>query len=314
MTINHLAHFIRTMINGGCVKAILLLCTLICGCMGNKPVQFGAVADVQYGNKPTVGLRHYAKSLPGLEHCVSDFNQNELAFVIQLGDFIDGGPNAAAELRTLKGVYDQLTMPHYHVLGNHDFSGIDRTSTMDTLGLRRGYYRFDLRGWRFIVLDTQDVALQGGWAKDSPQYQAAVQILDALKVAGAPNAQNYNGGLSDEQLAWLEAELAEADRQKEAVIVFGHLPLAPIGEKHTLWNAPAVMSLLEKYDCVKAYFSGHDHRGGYTRHNGIHYVTLEAMVNAADKDGAWATITLSEKQITIKGLGAVTSRTLLLDK
>ena len=312
MKINYSTLPICRMTKGSCAKAILLFCLFLFGCIESRPIQFGVVADVQYADKPTASGRHYAESLPELERCVSDFNRDELAFVIQLGDLIDGGPNAAAQLRTTTAVYDQLRMPHYHVLGNHDFGGIDRTSTMDILGLQRGYYRFDIRDWRFIVLDTQDWAIYGGWAEDSPQYRAAVQMLDALKAAGAPNAMDWNGGFGDEQLAWLEAELTDADRSDKRVIVFGHLPLMPVDELHAAWNGQAVVSIFEKYGCVKAYLCGHNHQGGYVQHNGIHYITLEAMVNAAGKDGAWATVTLFGNEISIEGFGAVTTRTLRL--
>jgi 3',5'-cyclic AMP phosphodiesterase CpdA len=249
-----------------------------------------------------------------LERCVSDFNQNNPTFVIQLGDIIDGGANAAEELQAITSVYDQLQMPHYHALGNHDFAGIDRTSVMDILGLQRGYYRFDLRDWRFIVLDTQDIALQGGWPKDSRQYQAAVQMLDALKATGARNAIECNGAIGDKQLVWLENELANADKQNKRVIVFGHLPLMPADDPHAAWNRQKVVSVFEKYNCVKSYIGGHNHKGNYALHKGIHYVTLEAMVNAADKDGAWATVILSSDEMSIQGFGAVTTRTLQLSK
>jgi len=311
MNIQSLKRAASIVIKGSWLYVFLLLCGVLSGCMESQSIQFGVIADVQYADKPTAGQRHYAQSLQQLKECVNEFNSNEPAFVIQLGDFIDGGPNASAELSTCVAVYNQLRMPHYHVLGNHDFAGITRSETMDILGLERGHYRFDVADWQFIVLDTQDISLQGGWSEDSPRYLAAEKMLDTLKATGAPNANDWNGGFSDDQLNWLNTELADADRQKKPVIVFGHLPLVPTDDVHAAWNAEAVVSIFEKYDCVKAYLCGHNHQGGYVRHNGIHYVTLEAMVDSADKDGAWATIQLLPDQIMIEGVGDVTSRTLV---
>ena len=111
-------------------------------------------------------------------------------------------------------------------------------------------------------------------------------------------------------MQWLDTELTDADAQKKPVILFGHLPLMPPDEYHTAWNAPEAIAVIDKHPCVKAYFCGHRHSGGYTLHNGIHYVTFEAAVNAADAEGAWAMVQLLPDRIVIDGVGEVTSRTL----
>ncbi|MBP8606308.1 MAG: metallophosphoesterase [Phycisphaerae bacterium] len=283
-------------------------------CSNRTPaaLQFGVAADVQYAQKPPAMGRHYARSLDALKRCVEEFNRRSPAFVIQLGDLIDGGENAQEDMREAVSVYDALAMPHYHLLGNHDFSGLPRSSTMRLLGLEQAWYAFDVQGWRFVVLDTQDLAIEGGWEKSSLRYQQSLDMLIQLQAAGAANAQTYNGGLGSQQLVWLDAQLTDADRQGMPVIVFGHLPLMPSDEKHIAWNAEQVVSVFEKHCCVRAYFSGHRHSGGYTLHNGIHYITLEAMVDSADTDGAWAIVKLAPQTIIIEGTGAVASRTLEL--
>lgn len=275
-------------------------------------LQFGAVADVQYAQKPPAMGRHYSQSLDALKCCVDAFNRQSPAFVIQLGDLIDGGQKAEGEMQEAVSVYDSLTMPHYHLLGNHDFLGLERSRTMHLLGLKQAWYAFDMQGWRFVVLDTQDLAVEGGWEESSRQYQQSAVMLARLKAAGSANAQTYNGGLGSSQLAWLDAQLTDAEKQGLPVIVFGHLPLMPPDEKHIAWNAEQVVSVFEKHPCMKAYFSGHRHSGGYTLHNGIHYITIEAMVDAADGGGAWAIIRLTPQNIVIEGVGTAAFRTLEL--
>jgi hypothetical protein len=241
---------------------------------------------------------------------VADLAEKDPSFVIQLGDIIDGGPNAEQELRTIVDIYRRLPMPEYHTLGNHDFVGISRATTLETLGMDESYYFFDAGDWRFVVLDTQDMAIQGGWAMDSERYQQSVAMMEALQVTGADNAVDYNGGIGPDQKQWLAVTLEQADKKEKKVLVFGHLPLRPEGEKHTAWNGPEIVDLFENFSCVKAYFCGHQHGGGYVAENGIHYVTLEAMVDAANENGAWAVVTLSDETINIDGVGAVTSRQL----
>jgi len=156
------------------------------------------------------------------------------------------------------------------------------------------------------------MAIQGGWAKDSEKYQQSAAILAALQATGAENAVEYDGGIGPEQKQWLEATLKQARQDGKKVLVFGHLPLRPEGELHTVWNGPEIVDLFEQYPGVKAYFCGHKHSGGYTLENGIHYVTLEAMVDAANENGAWAVVTLNGQSMQIDGVGEVTSRQLPL--
>jgi len=256
--------------------------------------------------------RFYAESIGTLRQCVTDFNRRNLAFAVQLGDLVDGGLKAEIEMQSVGGVYDQLTMPHHHVLGNHEFNGLDRERAMRILGMEEAWYSFDVGNWRFVVLDTQDVAVQGGWNERDEHYRQAVAMLGRLKDVGAENAQDYNGGFGDAQLRWLDEILTQADLQERPVIVFCHLPLMPPAEKYTAWNADQAVAVFEKHACVKACFSGHHHTGGYARQNAIHYITLEAMVDAVETGGAWAIVTLSNDQIQIEGVGAVTRRTLSL--
>ncbi len=295
------------------VTVLLLLCILLCGCMRPQALQFGIIADVQYADKPQADGRYYRDSLCSLQKAVDSFNSRNLDFVIQLGDLIDGGENAEAELKQTAGVFGQIKTRTYHVLGNHDFAGLDRQTTMTALKMSEAYYSFDIKGRRCIVLDTQEIAVQGGWSEDSPTYQQACQKLEEARAKGLPNAQTYNGSLGSEQLQWLEAALTEADSEKKPVIVFSHLPLMPPEDKHAAWNAAEVVSILEKHPCVMAAISGHNHAGGYTFRNGIHYVTLEGAVDAAAQDGAWAVVTVTAHTLEIRGFGAVTSRSLPSD-
>ena len=108
----------------GCLLGLIMSM----GCRNNNRddfVEFGIIADTQYAEKDNLGARNYRDSILRLEECVVDFNNRELAFVIQLGDIIDGGDNAAEELERAVAVHNRLKAVKYHVLGNHDFWGVD---------------------------------------------------------------------------------------------------------------------------------------------------------------------------------------------
>ena len=84
-----------------------------------------------------------------------------------------------------------------------------------------------------------------------------------------------NTALPDDQLKWLEKQLRFTDGD---VYVFTHQNLAgDEGDPHVAANAAEVRKVLEKYDNVRAVYSGHRHHGGYSKINGIEYITLKAM-------------------------------------
>jgi 3',5'-cyclic AMP phosphodiesterase CpdA len=77
------------------------------------------------------------------------------------------------------------------------------------------YYAFDHGPLHFVALDTYD---------GSPERRHAFAIaVDAFDLhLGAPAVDNYGGYLSDEQLSWLEQDLARAQAAGQTIVVFGH--------------------------------------------------------------------------------------------
>lgn len=284
------------------------------GCASqSKPLTFGVVADVQYADKDTENGRYYRNSLAGLVFFVRQCNGQRVNFAVQLGDLIDGGANAGRELDYALTVYEQLNCPRYHVLGNHDFEGLRRLSVLKRLKLERGYYTVEKGGILFVVLDTQDVAVQGGWPKNSVAYKKAEELLQKALERKSPNAQPYNGSLGNQQLVWLDGVLAEAQKNHQDVIVFGHLPLLPDTDKHTAWNAGDARKILARYGCVRAYLCGHNHAGGYARENGIHYITLPGAVDSPD-GRTWATVQVWPDRMEIQGTGNIKNQTLVFEE
>jgi hypothetical protein len=158
-----------------------------------------------------------------------------------------------------------------------------------TLGPLR--YAFDLGPFRFIGLNTYD---------GSPERRHAFSIWVDIKGLhlGAPMVDNYGGYLSEAQLRWLRAEIAQASAARRPLVVFGHhdprgnasgdryhpnqaFPTDPVGPSHfEQWNydgawdsnprdrrgreratrhsGHALLRLLARHGGV--YLSGHVHR------------------------------------------------------
>lgn len=272
----------------------------------NQPLfRFGVIADVQYADKEPQSKRRFRAALEKLRACVGQLNQQDLAFVVNLGDLIDGhGAASAAELATVAGVLAQLKAPVRHVIGNHCLE-VDRPALLKTLRLDSPYYEFEVKGWRFIVLDGMDISVKA--PKGSPEARQAQQYL-----ARSPNLATYNGAIGATQLAWLKQTLADASRRKQKVIVFCHHPTLPVASLAgiTLWNAAEVESALAAAGCTRAYIAGHDHQGWYAQQDGIHHLTIPGMVDAPDESNAYAVVEVFADRLVVHGVGTVPSRVL----
>lgn len=267
--------------------------------------RFGVVADVQYADKPDAGQRHYRGALAEIESAVAAFNREPLAFVANLGDLIDGnGPESETDLDRVLEVFGRLRVPVRHVVGNHCLE-VTRPRLEAKLGLKSTWYSFRRAGWRFVVLDGMDVSLKA--PPDSPGRAAAVRWIEQH-----PKAPTYNGALGPRQLEWFRAQLQSARRAGDQVIVFCHHPVLPASSdrNHVLWNHETVWEILSENGPVAAWFSGHDHRGGYAARQGTHCVTFPGLVEAPAGRGAQAVVEVWPDRLVIQGMGMVPSRVL----
>lgn len=271
-----------------------------------KPLfTFGVVADVQYADQENSGTRHYRLSPQKLAEAVEVFNQQKVDFVISLGDFIDKN---FSSYDTLDPIVKKLKMPLRFVLGNHEFSvkEEEKDKILEKEYLKDPYYSFDKKGWRFIVLNGNDISLYAN-VKGSAKYQEADSLLKKLKAAGLRNAQTWNGAMGSEQLKWLAKELAIAQKKKQKVILTSHFPLYPDGEAELLLNAKEVRLLVEGPN-VFAYLNGHVHKSQYFAENGVHYVSFRGMVEM--DENAFAIVSVYKDHLEIKGYGKEVSRIL----
>jgi len=268
---------------------------------------FGLIADAQYCDCDTNGTRNYRASLNKMREAVDTFNKTDLAFTIQLGDIID---RDQASFSKIVPLYNQIKGQKYHVLGNHDFP-VPTDEVVKILDMPKSYYDFSQDGWRFIVLDTNDLSTYANPAGAEKQAKSQ-SYLDVLTWTGAMNAQKWNGGLSEQQMTWLKNVLEQAKKANEKVVVFGHMALYPKNE-HNVWNDEALIKTLESAGNVVAYFNGHNHAGNYGEKNGIHYLNFQGMVETPDTN-SYSIVKVYPDRLEIDGFGREQDRTLKIAK
>lgn len=293
------------------LKYILLFClTAFVFSYGRneaKPVfSFGIIADVQYCECVPLGTRFYSNSLNKLEDSIRDFNARDMSFVIQLGDLIDKDIESIESVLT---VLKKIKAKKYNVLGNHDYNVDDeeKENVPEKIGLVSRYYEFISNGWRMIVLDGNDLSFYT--PKESRErIEETNKLFQRIKDRGAINAHDWNGGLGSQQIYWLKDILKQSSISGEKVLVFCHFPVYPSREEN-LWNDIELIELLESYPCVVALFSGHYHSGNYAKKRGIHYLTLQGMVET-ENSNAYSIVEVYTDHLKVLGFGREPSRIL----
>ena len=274
-----------------------------------KPLlSFGLLADVQYADVDPEGERHYRESPAKLREAVGWLAGKNLPFTLHLGDLID---RDFRSFDTVLPLFGALGHPVRHLAGNHDFdvSDEEKAKVVGKLGMPADYYSFKKGGVRFVMLDTNDLSVYKHPA-GSAQTQASEEMLAKLLAAGAPGAKRWNGGISAAQLAWLESDLAAADAASEPVILCGHHPLLP-AESHQAWNAPDVLAVVDRHQCVRAYFTGHHHAGAEEIRKGVPYITFKSILHEPGVT-AYSMIRLFADRLEIVGKGREKSRSYVL--
>lgn len=268
--------------------------------------EIGLVADAQYADVDAKGTRFYRKSVARLGEAVDHFNGRDLAFCVHLGDLID---------RDWKS-FDEISRPlgssrhrWHQLLGNHDFEVIDerKTAVPGRLGMAWRHGAFSHHGFRFVVLDTNDVSTYAHAVGTRERSEAETELV-RLQMAKVRQAKPWNGAMGVKQLTWLEQTLASARAAAEKVVIFAHHPVYPDNE-HNLWNSAAVLALIERQPHVVAWINGHNHAGAFGEKSGVPFVTMKGMVETADTT-AFATARILDDRLLLTGHGREPSREL----
>jgi manganese-dependent ADP-ribose/CDP-alcohol diphosphatase len=260
----------------------------------SSPLRVGAIADCQYADQDDSGARMYRRSPGKLRAAVDHFNTLDLDHVVHLGDFIDKG---WASFDAQQPTLDALRHPWRFVLGNHDFAVDDDKKALVAarLGMPARYYSFETRGWVFLALDGNDLS-EYGWPAGSPEL-ALSRRLHRERFAGAPD---WDGGIGETQLKWIDATLADAERRGLKVALYCHFPIFP-ENPHNLWNATEVTDVVVRHRAAKVWINGHNHNGNYGETAGLHCVNLKGMLDT--EETAYAVLDFHADHLQLTGFG-----------
>lgn len=265
---------------------------------------FGIIADIQYCDCATYNTRFYRNSLQKLRDAVNELKKGYPSFIINLGDIID---RDYVSLEPVLNIFDSTDVRIYHTLGNHDFSlnKSEKNKILKLTGSSKGYYSFRHKGFRFIILNGNEIAT---YSPSQKGRNDANELLADLKSRNAPNAFEWNGGISDEQIKWMRTELDASAAIGEKVFLLCHFPIWPEAA-HNLLNYEKVLDITSQYDHIIAWLNGHNHDGSYGNFSMIHFVTFRGMVET-ETNNSFAMVEVYNNKIWIKGYGREKSQIL----
>jgi 3',5'-cyclic AMP phosphodiesterase CpdA len=187
------------------------------------------------------------------------------------------------QIELYKSISDQLKMPYYNSIGNHDVLGwsarrkvavddpdLGKKLIMDRLKMQNSYYSFNHKGWHFTV-------------------------LDSIHPVEAEHGISYKGRLGEAQLEWLRFDLGKHSTMPTVVMThiaaFCHLgqmngdpKFNPFGHM-VIEDTVEFRAIIERHN-VKAVLQGHSHVPEDFYYNGVWYITSQS-VSAAWWGGNW---------------------------
>lgn len=238
----------------------------------NKPLRFAFLSDIHIkpGAIPETGmakaLNHVQKLTPKVD------------FIINGGDSIMDAlaidkENTSIQWNLFKSILQkENSLPVYHTIGNHDVWGwfikenrpesdrlYGKVWVVETLQMKNRFYSYTNRNWKFIVLDSTQLNPAGG----------------------------YIAKIDEEQLKWLEQELAGTPANQFICIV-SHIPILSIcaglffdkteanGDlkiQRNLMHTDFIQlkKIFIKYPNIKVCLSGHIHLQDELDYLGIKY-------------------------------------------
>ncbi len=245
-------------------------------------LKVGLVTDLHYADKPPAGSRHYRETPDKLAEAARQFSQDQVAFLVELGDFIDAADTVKAELGYLKRInrdFSGICRERHYVLGNHCVYTLTKQEFLGGVEQEKSYYSFDSGDFHFIVLDSC-------FRSDGKPY-------------GRKNFEWTDPNIPAAEVQWLKVDLNSTTKK---TIVFAHQRL-DVRNHYGVKNAAEVRQVLEESGKVLAVFQGHSHKNDHRDIGGIHYCTLVAMVegSGAENNGYSVISLATDGTITVKG-------------
>ena len=221
--------------NNKLIKLFLVLALVISSALGcvyafsfrNMTLDFVQISDTHITNRADTSYKALSSSKDLLKDAINQINNMKgLDFVLFTGDMVD---NATEEnFENYYTLLKRLKYPSLNAFGNHDFYGNDKETVLDIVKKNNPNYTFNDTYYAF-----------------SPKTDYRIIILDST----IKDANTANGELSQEQLDFLDSELAQ-NKDKIVLIAMHHPSVEPFASSdHTIVNANQFFGFMKLVEC-----------------------------------------------------------------
>lgn len=218
------------------------------------PVRFLVAADIHY--RPGVFPFDTDEQLRKI---VARGVSEKVDFGIQLGDF----QHDAKRGRAFIDLWNDAPFRTFNVIGNHDDDATTPAETRAALRLERGWYRFDVRGVRFVVLDTNYGFVNGAFV-----HYGRGCGFSPYKLGAADRLR-----LHPDEFPFLEEALGTATGP---CVILSHRMLA--GEDADAVRVRQIVAAANRArpGRVALALCGHNHCDRMVRRDGVSYLTVNS--------------------------------------
>ncbi len=220
-------------------------------------VRFLAFADIHYA---TSGFWPHG-DWEWLDRVLQRSVDERCDFVMSLGDFTFGP--SSDKVRDYVRHYNEFKpVKTYHTYGNHEFESVTPEVLDEVYGLARGYYSFDLKGFRFVVLD--------------PHYHLKDgKLVRFCKRCSYPEEKVYYF-IPPEQLAWLRETVVGSPFP---CVVFSHESIER--DRGAIQSRREVLDIFAEANArrpgtVRLVINGHNHKDYFRILDGVAYLDLNS--------------------------------------
>jgi len=238
------------------IISLLFLFIFISPALSYERVKFINFSDIHLSINGENTMKMGKDSVNIAQLCVNIANQTpNLDFVIFTGDLLqDGEP---WNLDKFKEIFDNLKVPYYVIIGNHDYSPVN--AKFASISKNDFIWAFQGHGFN---------GNNGYWSLD-PVQGLHLTGLDTTMVG------TWGGELFQTELNWLENDLKN-NKDKLSIVLAHHNFVCHLEDdkgkmsNFVASNASQVRNIFEKNN-VKFVISGHHHITSVVEMNGVYY-------------------------------------------
>lgn len=227
---------------------------------GNN-LTFAQISDAHYSSaKTNTSYRLTAESGELLQDVVAQVNETPgVDFAMFTGDMVN--TPYQKELMKFLPIANQLKVPWYAVLGNHDICV--------------GGFLTKKQYWSILNSHNKNFNFAKTYYAFTPKKGYRVISLDPI----IDDRITANGRIDVNQLKWLDKELSRS--RNSTVLIFMHHPLVePMhSQSHLVLNSDEVLKVITKYKNPIAIFSGHYHTTKITQMGNVLHVSTPSLVS-----------------------------------